>query len=250
MYVIPFVFAAIANIMCFVLGQNYFISNGIVFGSYLIGLILVLDYSAIKSHWKGILGFFTFSTVTTTLLELIFIHTDTWGFSRTMNEMVGVNLFGIPIEEYIFWEFCPLVVIFTYMYFKQLTKPISRLTSSMYVDDVINTDDNGYAKYSRGIKLPVYTAFIAITVFMIYKLKDYGKGNWTAIALTVSVFFLVIFPFEQYALIHHVWVYNMQKMIGIAFLGVPVEEWIVYFACPGAGCLLLEVFNKKLNNAI
>ena len=275
MYLIPFFAAIIANLLCFILGLDYFKSNLLVFGSYLVMVIPFVDKKLVVSHWKPLLGFFAFSTVTTTILELIFIHTDTWGFSSQINQMIGVNIFHIPIEEYIFWEGCPLVVIFTYMFYKKpptsfpgfssLSKavdvelailksaePSGKAISEgeMYVDEIIKDDINGKPSYFRGLKLPIYTFFVTFVIFSIYEMRGYAKGNYKAIALTALSFFFVIMPYEQYALIHHVWIYNMQKMSGIAFIGVPLEEWIVYFTCPTAGCLFMEMFAKKLRNSL
>ena len=274
MLLIPPMIALLANTLCYVLGKDYFLSNIIVFGGYFLMIFPFLDKKYIEQHWKTLTAFFAFSTVTTTILELIFIHTDTWAFSSQINHMVGINLIGIPIEEFIFWEGCPLVVISTYIYYKKLpttitvgevadaisgvetvveTKEVSGdaiTNAEMFVDDLIVDDSDGLPSYFRGAKMPVYTMFVAFVVWSIFEMRSYASGNYKAIALTVLAFFFGIMPYEHYALLTHTWIYNMDKMTGITLIGVPIEEWIVYFTCPTAGCLFLELFGTKLGNKL
>jgi lycopene cyclase domain-containing protein len=119
---------------------------------------------------------------------------------------------------------------------------------SEIIDTLVVDSEAGMPEYSRGAVIPVYTAFVAFVIFSIYEMKGYAKGNYWQIAMTTLTFFLIIMPYEQYALLHHVWVYNMHRMSGITAMGVPVEEWAVYVTCPTAGCLFLQMFSDKLKN--
>jgi lycopene cyclase domain-containing protein len=237
-------------------------------------VIARIDKTFMKENAKPVIAFFVFSTITTTLLEIIFIKTDTWGFTKEFSSMIGYTLLGAPVEEYLFWEFCPLVVIITFLYYKQkkvesvlnegwidkaekslLTyvekiKPVADKTpQSEYVDSEVVKKD-GYDTYSRGSKVPVYTIFVVTTILAIFAMRKYFKGQTNEILFTAAAFFSVIAPFEQYALKHGVWVYNTQKMLGIEFYGVPVEEWAIYLACPIAGCLFITLFSKKLKGTL
>lgn len=248
-YIYPFIASIISGLLVWIIGENYNISNYICFGTFLLLLGIRIDWSIFIRHWKGISSFFLFSTVTTTLLELMFMKSDTWGFSRTFNTMIGINLLGYPIEEYVFWELCPVVVIFTYLYYVGLIKPVFKLfttSASMYIDDKVNVND-GYPSYNRGSKVPVYTGFIGFVIMFIWLMRDYFKNRVKEIVLTGIVFLSLIAPYEQYALLNQVWVYNLNKMTGIVLVGVPIEEWLIYIACPIAGALFIRIFTKKID---
>jgi len=113
------------------------------------------------------------------------------------------------------------------------------------------TDKNTYVEaddkpgqFEEGSKFPVYACVqLAILASIIALVRRY-HGNWKALLSTVLVFFLTAFPNEAYSIHQGYWLYNSQKMIGIFFLHIPLEGWLMYFLPAVLACFMLDVANR------
>ena len=273
---LPVLFAITADTLCVICGQSYFYSNFIVFGTF-IGLMLLFCRVPVPSS-KPYLLFTAFSIVATTIVEVWLLSTDTWGFSRQINVLSPFTLFGAPAEEYIFWNFCPIAVVQLYLFYvaklpktkdtrvgNAISEILGVLAAAMLVkaetktdanpegkggiiiDDVAKGDASGRETYKRGANGANFTIFLALVVASIVLLRKFIDHKLLVVLATSVAFMLLMMPYEQYAVITHTWVYNLNKMFGTAFLGVPVEEWILYILCPLSGCLMLMFAEEKFD---
>ncbi|HNY31132.1 MAG TPA: hypothetical protein PKO15_09610 [Fibrobacteria bacterium] len=103
------------NLSTVLLGTDYLWSVLLVFGG--VGAFFV------ASGWKHftrrdvwvIVTLLVFSDVMTVVIEKLMIHFDVWGFSDRTYRLMGINFLGAPIEEFIYWWLCPVVVAFAYI---------------------------------------------------------------------------------------------------------------------------------------
>ncbi|OVE77929.1 hypothetical protein BVX98_01640 [bacterium F11] len=46
---------------------------------------------------------FAIMTVATFVMEYIYLWLDVWTFSEMIDPLLGIELWGVPIEEFVFW---------------------------------------------------------------------------------------------------------------------------------------------------
>jgi hypothetical protein len=226
--------------------------------------------------WKPYVLFVAFSMLATTVIEVWLLKTDTWGFSKQINVLSPFQWLGAPVEEYIFWDFCPIAVVQLYLFYsaklpkfgstkagaivsgfvgvlagamlvKAETKKAENTKGKggIIIDDVAKGDASGRDTYKRGANGANFTIFLSLVAASIILLHKYLSRGLLSVMATSIAFMILMMPYEQYAVITHTWVYNLNKMFGVAFLGVPVEEWLLYLLCPLSGSLMIMFAEDK-----
>lgn len=255
------------NVACMALQTDYLMSVALVFGG-------VCAYF-IANGWRkytrrdlivvGIL--IAFSDVMTLVIEKLMLYYDVWGFSNRHFRMIGLQLFGAPVEEFIYWWACPVVVALGYVSFLRVDSAkapsaiavgeaallahaaTEAIQSSHRPDPTAYLENSGVAvqndrQYERGSKKPTYVWLQVIILAMIAWFARSFKGSWKAVGWTVAVFVAIAYPNERYSLGSGFWTYNENKLLGIWILGVPVEEWIMYTICPLCACLMMDAIDR------
>ncbi len=86
-------------------------------------------------------------------------------------------------------------------------------------------------EYTKGKWVPwwaiLFIPFLILLEIIYRPVKNFV--NWRAAALTVLVFELVSMSAEKYELSRGHWVYNEARILGPKFLGVPIEEPLLYY---------------------
>ena len=121
---------------------------------------------------------------------------DVWGFSNRVQQLSGYTFLSYPIEEFIYWAFCPGIVALSYMTLgKRFDKVLDVISYSKLISIIskikfksnsnINyTNDNGTGKYNSGNKFPVYIWLQILIISSIIYMRRYYKGNWKAMLYT------------------------------------------------------------------
>lgn len=95
----------------------YFISTLIYFWlpSALLGARLYrgLDARTRKAFWLTMAVFMPL----TGAMEYVCLYLDIWYFSEAKDPLLGLRVFGAPIEEFLFWFGAQPFVLFTYLTF-------------------------------------------------------------------------------------------------------------------------------------
>lgn len=254
--------ALVLNALAVLGGFSYQSSVVLVFG----GMVVFFATNAWKvlsaSDWKLFAGFFLFGTVATTLLEVFMMHFDVWGFTCRTHKLSGYAIFGAPLEEYEYWACCTAIVPLAYLGF-------SRRQGAMKVDPgflvkletiagqlhlkakqdpipYVEESEGDPGQFARGARFPVYICVQLAFVAAIAALVRRYHGNWKALVATMVVFFLVVFPNESYSIHQGYWVYNSQKMVGIYFLRIPLEGWLMYYLPACFACIVLDIADRDV----
>ena len=53
----------------------------------------------------------------TAAMEYLCLYLDIWDFSQELDPLLGIALFGAPIEEFLFWFGAPVFVLLAYFAF-------------------------------------------------------------------------------------------------------------------------------------
>ncbi|MFH1258830.1 MAG: hypothetical protein ABII74_03295 [Elusimicrobiota bacterium] len=54
--------------------------------------------------------------------EYIYLWADIWNFSENYDPLIGISIWGAPIEEFIFWFGAPIFFTLVYLFFDYLDR--------------------------------------------------------------------------------------------------------------------------------
>lgn len=170
--------------------------------------------------------------------DIIFTKIGVWWFNRDYT--IGVNFFGLPVEEWLFFICIPFACIFTYFCFNKffdlnwtnkLTNVIAIFLIALCVIFAIKYHDRLY---------PLITSIItAITLFFlrfIFKVNWIGKG--TVVYLVLMFGFLPVNGIlTGTGLASPIVNYNPEEILNLRLLSIPIED--VFY---GYSLFMLNIF--------
>ena len=220
------------------------------------------------TDWGVFFAFNVFSIISSTIIEIIMIHFDTWGFSNAKCRLIGINFLGAPIEEYIYWWMAPILVGIMYLVFRKIKEidtfppaiesAIEYLAyiSSRYMNTSTSTDATKYLEgegvspnegaYVRGAKkFPTWIWIQILLIAVLIYLKRYFKGNWLIVLQVSFIFACVAFIGELHAIDYGFWAYNKQRVLGIFIFRIPIEQYPMYVLSPMFECLVIDIVGRR-----
>jgi len=75
-----------------------------------------LDAPTKKAFWKTMVVM----TGATFLMEFVYLRLDIWTFSEAIDPLIGIGIWGVPVEEFVFWFGASPLFILTYFMFSRL----------------------------------------------------------------------------------------------------------------------------------
>lgn len=264
--------ATVLNLAAVLFKLNYIASVMLVMGGMSAFYLYYCSKLFDKKLWISLLVFLCFSNLLTTPIEKLMIVLDIWGFSNDNFRLIGVNFWGAPVEEYVYWWMSPVVVGSQYMALalmhrfvsleasngrfylwllglsKIASETIQKYANDSNIDYVENdpkATKQEYGTYKRGKKAPAWIYVQLAIIVTILALMRFYRGRWAALWWTTATFVAVGYGNELYALHQGFWVYNANRLLGPFVLGVPVEEWIMYVASSICGCMIINIGNRK-----
>lgn len=245
--------ALVLNLIAVIMNFGYLHSVLLVFG----GISLFLAGNAKKlfnrDDWKFSTGFILFSNFCTLIVEVLMMKFDVWGFTRFSHELIGVNILSAPIEEYIYWAFCPIICCYSYMLMvkDKFVKTLNPFKVLEYVKrlKIPKVGESKYVeakdgKYNRGQKYPVYIWLQVLIVTAIVLMSRYFKGSWKALVLTTLLFFFTAWPNELYSVYQGFWAYNDNRLLGFYLFNIPFEGYLMYFISPVCASMMIDIARR------
>jgi hypothetical protein len=56
------------------------------------------------------------------VMEYVYLKFDVWDFSEAWDPLLGLKVFGAPVEEFVFWFGAPFVILLVYIGIDHLDK--------------------------------------------------------------------------------------------------------------------------------
>lgn len=264
--------AALANAVVVLGSLSYMQSVVFVMGSIALHGIGYMNQGRIaktitKTEVVLVSGFVVFSNIMTLGLEFLMLKFDVWGFSSRKYNLLGPTLLGAPLEEFVYWALCPVIVAVYYLVMaRSAVKPISK--QSKYVTKLgiwletlkvakaipaqaASTPQIDYVKpdsefrYQRGTKFPTYVLVQIAIVSAILVMLKYYHGSKRAMFGTTLVFTATAWPHELYSTYCGFWVYNSQRLVGLELWRIPIEGYLMYIISPICGCMMIDLAARK-----
>ena len=197
-------------------------------------------------HWSS---FFKANIIVATIFivwDIWFTKIGVWGFNPAYH--LTLTIFGLPLEEILFFICIPYACVFTYFALRILLKrdPLRKINHliigifmALGVIFSIVYYDKAYTFWTS----------LALTILCLFILKE--KVNTSYMVLT----YLIIFPF--FILSNGiltgcctpepiVW-YNNQENLGIRLGSIPIEDSLYGFVLIISNIILFEIFEKRKN---
>ncbi len=197
-------------------------------------------------HWKAVLTSLTIVAAIFLVWDAIFTKNGVWGFNPDYH--LPLLLFGMPIEEWMFFFCIPYASIFIHYsleYFKpklliplKVVKIITLLTFVLVVYLAITNTAKAYTF--------VNYSFLSLVLIVGYK---YGIQHlqrfYIAFLIILIPFFIVNGILTGTGIETPVVWYNNDENLGIRLLTIPVEDIGYAFSMLFSNVMLIEYFKKK-----
>ena len=181
--------------------------------------------------------------------DIIFTKQGVWGFNPKYH--LGINIFGLPLEEILFFVCIPYASLFTHYafiyFFKKLKLPNIITITLIYVLIFI-------AFFILVYNFPKKYTTVNLIVFLVLLIYSLFK-NTTILATFFITFIVILIPFfivngiltGSFIENEVVW-YNNNENLGIRLFTIPVEDVFYAFNMLYLNLLLIEHFKIKFGN--
>ncbi|MFY0604098.1 MAG: lycopene cyclase domain-containing protein [Flavobacteriaceae bacterium] len=199
------------------------------------------------NHWKAVLASLILVSAIFLIWDAIFTKNGVWGFNPDYH--LNFLLFGMPIEEWLFFFCIPYASMFIHYSFEYF-KPNLLLSKKM----------------TQGITIGLL--LILVPVVLLHSDKDYTFVNYSLLIFTLAVgfrfgiqylqrfyiaFLVILIPFfivngilTGTGLDEPVVWYNNDENLGIRLLTIPIEDIGYAFTMIFGNVFLVEKLKNKL----
>ncbi|WP_372794809.1 lycopene cyclase domain-containing protein [Lutibacter sp.] len=199
-------------------------------------------------YWKSVFLSIFLVSIPFLIWDVLFTQNGIWGFNPQYH--LNLLIFGLPIEEILFFICIPYASIFTHYaigYFfpnLQLSKKLTNYISIVLflvatIVLIFNTD-----KWYTFINLLVFVGLLAYSLIT----KNTILQKFYLTFLVILIPFFIVNGILTGSFIHQevVW-YNDAENLGIRLFTVPVEDAFYAFSMLFANLILIEKFKKVFN---
>ena len=180
--------------------------------------------------------------------DIYFTYQNVWGF--TPKYLLGINIFKLPIEEWLFFLLIPyssLFIHYALLYF--FPKPVlsekwTQIISSLFL---------GFSAYIAGSHLDRIYTFCSFGLFailmllqIIFKFK-YARRFYLSFIIIYIPFFFVNNALTGAYSVNPVVYYNSNEILGYRVGTMPLEDSFYCFSLLYGIVLLFEYLKKKWN---
>ncbi|MCH2033082.1 MAG: lycopene cyclase domain-containing protein [Tenacibaculum sp.] len=197
-------------------------------------------------HWKAVLLSLTIVATVFLVWDAIFTQNRVWGFNPDYH--LPYLLFGMPIEEWMFFFCIPYASIFIHYsleYFKPnflIPKDITRAITVTVISTLIPILFFNWGKAYTTVN---YSFLIVLLVISLFYGLEYLRRFYIAFLIILIPFFIVNGILTGTGLEEPVVWYNNDENLGIRLLTIPIEDIGYAFTMLFGNVFLIEKFKKK-----
>lgn len=218
----------------------------ILIGSFLVPMLFSVIYIDFIRNWKSFI-------ISTSIVAIVFLVWDAyftkvgiWGFEEMY--CLGLNIFKMPIEEWLFFFVIPFCSLFTHFafYYKFPYISIKKNTTVLITIGLMLTSVYLIASnYSKAYTFVNYSfLLISLSVGLFFNVRLLQKF-YVSFLIILIPFFIVNGILTGIATdIPIVW-YNDNENLGIRLATIPIEDLGYAFSMLFLNLFLFEKLNKK-----
>ena len=178
--------------------------------------------------------------------DVLSLRAKVWYFNSA--HTAGINLLGLPIEEWLFFITVPYSCIFIYeslgFYLSKHFKHASFSGRQRVIPNIIVVSVLGAIYFSD--QAYTFTVLISLASFLLISYFFYGelirsKLYWIFIGITFLPFLMVNYILTSVPIVE----YNSNAIWGVRFLSIPLEDFIYSFSMLSFYLLIYTNFKSK-----
>jgi lycopene cyclase domain-containing protein len=206
---------------------------------------LVLSFDkrvAFYKSWKFIWPGMGITGLLFLIWDVLFTVKGVWSFNQKY--ILGITLFGLPLEEVLFFLTVPFACIFIYECLKYYVKwqpadfIISTICSAIIVYGILNCCFN----YSKLYTLATFITLVPLVIYVFFVLKAKWLNRFfLAYAITLIPFYVVNGLLTSIPIV----LYNNAENLGKRIWTIPLEDHFYCMALLLMNIAFFEYFRKK-----
>lgn len=218
----------------------------ILLGSVIIPLLFSIFCIDFIKYWKN----FTLSTsiiaVVFLIWDVLFTYSEVWGFNP--HYLLGIGLFQLPIEEWLFFFIIPFCSLFTHFAFfyaypkfhinKKITFSISILLIALSFVLIISNLSKAYTCVNFSFLL------ITLSLGFFYNLKLLQQFYLSFIIILIPFFMVNGILTGALTETPIVW-YDDLENLGVRWYTIPIEDIAYAFSMLFGNLMIFEYLNQK-----
>lgn len=219
----------------------------ILFFSFLVPFIYSFEPKVqFYKKWKPLFLSIFLMMIPYLIWDVYFTNNGYWGFNQ--DYLSGIYLFGLPIEEILFFVVIPYACIFTFYtlrhYFPQtlisirITKIIGYSVVMMSVMFIFSFYDKPYTKIN------FLFLFIALLLALRFNIQVLRVFFWVFPIILIP-FFIVNGILTGFAIENEVVWYSSNIFMGVRFYTIPLEDVFYAFSLILGNLLVMNFLEKK-----
>jgi lycopene cyclase domain-containing protein len=196
-------------------------------------------------RWKVIFPSLLITAVFFIVWDIIFTKMGVWSFNPRYHS--GIEFFGLPIEEWLFFICIPYASIFihfSFQYFLPNVKLSNNVVRKIYwslMVVVVPTAIFNYNKWYTFVNLILFVIVITIAVF---KVKQILNTYFITFLIILIPFFVVNGILTGSFIEEPVVFYNNSENLGIRLVTIPIEDIAYAFTMMLMSLIWIKIFEK------
>ena len=177
--------------------------------------------------------------------DIIFTKNGVWGFNEKY--LIGLDIFGLPIEEWLFFICIPYACIFThyaFIYFFPGLRLSRKVSNSISVLIVITLLLILVFNYDKAYTFYNYVLVITLLVYSLVTKEKSIQVFYITFLIILLPFFLVNGVLTGSFIEEQVVWYNDQENLGIRIGTIPIEDMGYAFSLLYLNLILIEKFTR------
>ena len=220
----------------------------ILLGSLSVPLFFSIWRMDLIRHWKNFIISTSLIAIVFLIWDAIFTYHGVWAFNK--NYCIGIDLFGMPIEEWLFFFIIPFSSLFIHfalcyaMPRLRISKKATRLiTVALIIIVLIVLIYNLFKLYTT---VNFLLLLLVLVIGLMYKIELLQRFLISFLIILIP-FFLVNGLLTGVATQEPVVIYNNLENIGIRITTIPIEDFGYAFTMLFGNLMLFDFMNKKTN---
>ena len=197
-------------------------------------------------YWKAVLSAILITMILFIPWDIFFTHSGVWGFNDKY--LIGVNLFGLPIEEYLFFVCIPYASLFTHEALKYYIpdNPLDRVSNGLiyfFIIILLILIGIGYTNWYT-ISATVLALLVIVVLKHSISSKNLSRFFFSYILILIP-FFIVNGALTGSITSEPVVWYNNDENLGFRLGTIPIEDTIYGLSLLLINMSLFEYFKIK-----
>jgi len=180
--------------------------------------------------------------------DILFTTNQIWGFNE--DYLIGVKIFSLPLEEWLFFILIPYACIFMHYALVELYPKIELQKKSLNIITIVLIIVFilvAFSNYDKWYTLVNFSYAIILLLIVKAYSPEVLKNYFLTFPVMLIPFFIVNGILTGSSIENQVVWYNNNETLGIRLFTIPIEDTVYAFSMILTNLFLTQFFYRKLN---